>query len=481
MNVAAQVNIRQDESLAGSASVSRNSSILSAFGLRGGSQNIEDETIKMGSQGYVKKIVRKYALNFEYTQTEFLGLSKTKLYDQSPVIMSVDEAVSDTIFPLIFILDIKKQQTDVKMKLGRKVIAKYEVNSFPSILETPFGAFTISKSEYFDEKRLPLKIQVFCSNYDFMTQIYRSAIKVSFEKKSSDLIQLSMNTENVKLAKTILNELIKNYNDEWLADKNIVTDKTQIFIDERLKTVYEDLMQADQAIQNFKNLHNLTDIEADVKYNYTLSGGLQQVLLEAETQLKLIDYYVSLVSNDANKYSSIPLLINTNPAMAEAIVKYNEVLTQRNDAYKTPSQSSIVKNLNEKVEAQRETFLTSIGIAKKGFQITVDDIKKKESEVKNKIGKIPGIEKIYLQLKREQELHQAVYIFLLEMQEETGVKGVTLLPKLKVIDEPYVINQPVEPRLLKVAITTLFFGGLLFPLSAIYGFPLIKNYMRRKK
>jgi hypothetical protein len=54
------------------------------------------------------------------------------------------------------------------------------------------------------------------------------------------------------------------------------------------------------------------------------------------------------------------------------------------------------------------------------------------------------------------------------------------LPKLKVIDEPYVINKPIEPNRMKVAITTLFFGGLL-SLSTIYGFPVIKNYIRRRK
>jgi uncharacterized protein involved in exopolysaccharide biosynthesis len=97
------------------------------------------------------------------------------------------------------------------------------------------------------------------------------------------------------------------------------------------------------------------------------------------------------------------------------------------------------------------------------------------------MGKIPAIEKDYLKLKREQGLQQTVYIFLLEMREQMGVKGVSLLPKLKMIDEPYAIIKPVEPKLIKVAVATLFFGGIAFPLFAIYGFPLIGKYIRRKK
>jgi len=482
MRVTAQVNIRQDESLSGAPSVSRNQSLLSAFGLGRGSQNIEDETLKMGSQGYLKKIIRKFALNFDYTQTTFFGLIKTKLYDQSPVVLNVDEAISDTIPPVVFVLDVRKDKANVKLKSGRKVLGKYEVKNFPSVLETPLGAFTISKSTFYDRYNKPVKIKVLCANYDFMTQIYREAIEVDFEKKTSELIQLSMNTENVILAKKILNEMIATYNMEWESDKSIVTEKTLMFISDRLNIVNDELLKADQAIQSFKNQHNLTDIEADVKFYLTLSGEMQPILLEAETQLKMIDLIVDFVKDEANKYSLIPLSpTTTNTVMAEVIGKYNEVLAQRNEMYKTNLQSALVKELNDRVEVQRATFLKSIDNAKEGLLITVNNLKKKEAEFKNKIGKIPGIEKDYIQLRREQELQQTLYIFLLEMREQTGVKGVSLLPKLKVIDEPYVINKPVEPKLIKIAITTLFFGGILLPLSAIYGFPSVKDYLRRRK
>ncbi|MCL1934358.1 MAG: hypothetical protein FWF53_11175 [Candidatus Azobacteroides sp.] len=482
MQVTTQVSLRHDESLMGGSSMARSQSILSAFGLGGGSQNIEDESLKMGSQGYLKKVVRKYALNFNYKQSEFLGLIKKELYDQSPLILSVDETISDTIPSILFTLNVKKDQTSIKLKYDKKVIGKYEVSAFPSVLETPLGAFTISKSAYYDWYKKPIKINVLCTNFDYMTQIYKETILIDFEKKSSDLIHLSMNTENVGMAKKILNEVIATYNTEWEADKNLITDKTLAFIDDRLQLVDEELLKADQAIQNFKDKYTLTDIEADVKYYFTLSGELQPALLEAETELKMVDLVVDFVKDDKNKYALFPLGPNiATPAMAEIIGKYNEVLAKRNEMYKSSSQSALVKELNDRVESQRETLLKSVDNVKKGLLITVENLKKKESEINNKIGKIPTIEKNYLKLKREQELQQTVYIFLLEMREEAGVKGVSLLPKLNVIDEPYVVNKPVEPNRMKVLITALFFGGIVFPAAAIYGFPLINNYIRKRK
>jgi len=482
MKVSAQVSLRHDESLiGGGSSIGKNQSVLSAFGLGGSSQNIEDETIKMGSQGYLKKIVRKYALNFDYKQSKFLGLIKKELFDQSPLILSVDEAVSDTIIPMSITMNIEKDQTVIKMKYLKKVIGKYKINTFPSVLETPLGTFTVSKSAFYDQYEKPMKINVFFANFDYMTQIYKTAILVDFEKKSSDLIQLSMDTENPLMAKKILNEMISTYNNEWETDKNLITDKTLAFIDDRLQLVNVELLKADQAIQNFKDKFALTDIEADVKYYFTLSGELQPTLMEAETELKMIDLIVDFVKDEKNKYALFPLGPNiATPAMAEIISKYNEALAKRNEMNKSNSQSALVKDLNERVELQREALLESISNIKKSLQISVNTLKKKEAEINSKIGKIPTIERNYLQLKREQELQQTIYIFLLEMREQAGVKGVSLLPKLKVIDEPYIINKPVAPNRLKVAITTLFFGGIVFPLSAIYGFPMITRYARKR-
>lgn len=482
MEVKAQVSLRHDESLTGGSSLSKSQSVLSAFGFGGGSQNIEDETLKMGSQGYLKKMVRKFDLNFDYKETNFFGLFKKELYDQSPLILSVDEAISDTVAPVFFTLDVKKDQTIVKMKYNKKVIGKYKISTFPFVLETPLGAFTISKSPYYDKYEKPVKISVLYTNYDYMAQIYGNKIVVDFEKKTSDLIQLSMVTENVVLAKKILNEMIAIYNVEWDADKDLVTNRTLSFVNDRLQSVKAELSQADQAIQNFKDQYNLTDIEADVEYYLTLSGKLQPDLLAAEIQLKTIDIIVDFVKDDKNKYALIPLSPNiATTAMAEVVGKYNEALAKRNERYKSNSQSALVKELNDLVESQREALLMSISNIKKSLLITVDNLKKKESEIKNKIGKIPAIEKNYLKLKREQELQQTIYIYLLEIREQTGVKGISLLPKLKMIDEPYVVNKPIEPSLLKVAITTLFFGGIVFPFAAIYGFPLMNNYIRKRK
>jgi hypothetical protein len=68
---------------------------------------------------------------------------------------------------------------------------------------------------------------------------------------------------------------------------------------------------------------------------------------------------------------------------------------------------------------------------------------------------------------------------MLEMREQMAVKGINLLPKLKVIDAPYVLNKQASPRLLNIALVVFVLGGGM-PLALIYGIPLLK-VLRKKE
>jgi uncharacterized protein involved in exopolysaccharide biosynthesis len=481
MRVEAKVGLRHDESLFGGP-VSKSQSLMGAFGLGRGSENIEDESIKLASQGNIKNVIKSLELNKVYIQKEFLGLIKTDLYDQSPVILSVNPYMADTISKLItFTLNIKPEKTKIKIKVGKETLGKYEITSYPATLETSWGNFTFEKSTYYDQYEFPLNLKIVYSGLDYMAQIYREIIEVDFEKKTSDLINMGIKSKNTFQAKRILNEMIDSYNKEWVNDKELVSGKTLNFIDSRLMLTRELLAEADKQIQQFKNKYNLTEIEADVTYYLKLSAELQAHLLEAETQLSIVDIIVDFVQDEKNKYSLIPFnLPVSDESVSTVLEKYNDALIKRNELHKSNSLSAIARSLDEQVELQRKNLLLSLENVKKASQITLSNIKKKEKEFNAKIGNIPAIEKDYVHLRREQEIQQSIYVFLLEMREETGVKSVNLLPKLKIIDSPYIINKPVSPNLLKIAVVTLILGGG-FPLSVIYGAPYLKNIKRRRK
>lgn len=483
MEVVAKVSLRNDDSLTGTGGVSKSQSLLSAIGMGSRGVNVEDETLKMSSQGYIKKVVDRLELNKVYTLSELAGFKKKKLYDQSPVALSVDPALSDTITaPVEFKLKIKDNGATVTLKSRKQKYGPYDMASFPATIETPVGKFTFSQSDYFKNYEKPFNLNILFTSYDYMTQIYRKILEVDFEKKTSDLINLVIDNENVPLAKNIISETINVYNEEYAKDKDEVSGKTNFFIEAQLGQIYQSLTAADKNIQTFKDKYNLTDIEADVTYYFEMNAGLQAKLIESKTQLKLTDIIFDFINDEKNRFALMPFSLTTlDPAIAEVIGKYNEELLTRNELTKSGVRTSAVVALEDHLDIQRKNLLQSLTNIKKGIQITVADLGKKENEFNNRIGNIPTIERDYIALKREQEVQQTILIFLLEKQAETSIKAVSIMPKLQVIDKPYVINKPVSPNMMKVALTLLFFGGFVFPFSAIYLMPYIKNNIRQRK
>jgi hypothetical protein len=484
-SIISTVTLRHDESLGGgAASMSKSKSVLSAFGFSRGSENIEDESIKMASQGYVKKVIKELQLNADYKQSSFLGLNKIQLHDKSPIVINTDPHLPDTLSAILeFVLNIKDNVTTVKLKNGRKTIGTYSISSFPAFIQTPFGEFSLYKTKFFDYYHKPLKLNVLFTSYDFMAQIYRTMLEVDFEKKTSDLINLRILSDDIKTAKQFLNSIIDFYNREWNVDRDTVTNKTNEYIDRMIKTTYHNLNEADLSIRNFKDRYKLTDIKADVTYYFTASSELQPVIMETESRLKMIDIILDFIKDDSNKYSMLPYNVSSEESsLTEITLKYNELLSKRNELYSAPEQGSMAKTIDIQIDEQRKVLLQSIYNLRKGLEITLKDLKLKDKEFTEKLGNVPSIEQDFIQLKRNQEIQQTVYLTLLEMQIENGVKGTTLLPKLKVIDEPFAEIKPVEPNMLKVLLTTVLLGAFIVPVSFIYFvIPSLKKRSKRNK
>jgi uncharacterized protein involved in exopolysaccharide biosynthesis len=481
--IEASAALRHEDSLTGSIG-KQSSGLLSAMGWRQGSENIEDETIKMSSQGNIKQVVKALDLNKIYKKRQFFGLSKKPLDDLSPVLIDVDPAIADTMKGMVlFRLHLDKTGNGrLKIRYG-DYKGHATIGSFPATISTPVANFTFTLSpEYAPYKgKKSLDMDIAYTNYDYITQIYRNLIVVDFHRKNSDLITLVVHSSNPDLSKKLIWETIHNYNKNWDADKDYLYNSTLLYVNQRLSENTLSLAEADREIQQFKDRNHLTDIEVDVKFYYGRSAEIQQELLLLATKINLMEIIRDFVQDDANRYGLVPFtLAGDDKGVNLFVEKYNDAMIKRNLLRKNQPQSLLLGELEEQLESQRENLIVSIDNERKGLQTALADIKREDAETDRKIGAVPSIEREYIQLKREQELQQNVYVFLLEKREELGIRAVSLMPKLKMINEPYIANKLVSPKPFRTLVTALFFGGILLPLALIYGAPYIRT-LRGKK
>jgi uncharacterized protein involved in exopolysaccharide biosynthesis len=474
------VALRHDESLTGSVG-KQPSSLMSAIGLGRGSENIEDETLKLSSQGMIKEVVKTLDLNKVYTQVKAWGLNKKPLYDHSPVLLSVDPAVADTLVgKVLFKLHIDKAgRGKLKMEYFDDV-RRMTIDSFPVAISHPAADFTLSLAPEFADYKKPFDLEILFTNYDYITQVYRSAIEIDFHKKTSDLISLTVRDPNPDMSKKLIRTTIDTYNQSWEDDKDQLYKSTISYMNARLAENTVALSEADREIERFKDQYQLTDIEADVKFYYAQSAEIQKELLTISTQINYMELVREFIQGESNRYGLIPFSFSAEgQAVNEYIDKYNEFLVERNTLHKSQPQSFKLKLLEEQLDAQRKNLIVTIDKEIEGLQLALAAVKRKDSDVSRRIGVVPTVEREYISLRREQELQQNIYIFLLEKREEMGIRATSLMPKLKVISEPFVVNKLVSPRLFRTLLTALFFGGVVIPLLLIYGLPYLRT-LRKK-
>ena len=120
-----------------------------------------------------------------------------------------------------------------------------------------------------------------------------------------------------------------------------------------------------------------------------------------------------------------------------------------------------VATLTLQADQMRESVFTMIENSRKSLEATYQSLKSKESKILSKMDGIPQQERAYVDLKRQQEIYQGVYLVLLQKQEEINMTLGEGKERARIIDEPYVKTGVVAPRKLYAAIGVIVVTILL--------------------
>jgi capsular exopolysaccharide synthesis family protein len=88
---------------------------------------------------------------------------------------------------------------------------------------------------------------------------------------------------------------------------------------------------------------------------------------------------------------------------------------------------------------------------------------------------VPGKERIYRDIERQQSIKEQLFIFLLQQREEALISLAANATKAKVVDNAYISTVPVAPKRLFIYVIAFVFG-LLLPFIGIY----LKNLFNNK-
>ena len=472
--IKASIQIQEDKELGGgSFGLGEAAGLMKSFGLgsvSGGAVNIEDEMMTLTSNKLLREMILELGVNVDYCKP----FSLLRMYEKVPLVMTADSVTNACLSEDVdFIVVSKGGNWDVSAETKTMDKKSFHFTSLPAVIDLPLGTFVLN---YKGDKE-PIA-------FDKLNITYRPASWVAEEvadeffieevSKTSNVIELGCTDYEKKRGVDMLNCLVKKYNEQADFYKKDEATKTLSFLDGRIQGIVTDLADIEEKIEAYKRKHKLMDLEHDVEFYVEQMKELQARLIELEAQQNVIDMMDDFVKDPANKYNLVPVLMNAQEGeKGSPLITYNEVLLERARVIQNSNiQNPLVATLSEQADQLRLSVFETIGNARKGLQLSIADIKQKEKQIYDKMNSYPVAEREYIELRRQQEIVQGVYLILLQKREENALILGQVREKAKIVDDAYVKNRPIGPRKLYALL-----GMLALTLVVPIGYLACKNLL----
>lgn len=433
----------------------------------GGNTSMQDEIEVVKSFSIFKKTVQNLKLNMDYTTKK--GLMTVQLYTNTPITIQPIIDIADTLSKgITFKVDVEPNGSGkIKAYTGffKKSLGETTFGALPTTLHTAYGNFIVNTTDKFKPGK-SYSIKATYEDYETAAERLQEEVLVDFVSKKANIINLSMNEQNVKKAKDILNDIIKVYNTNGVEQRDSQAINTIKFLDERIDTIANELYSIERSMVSFKEGNNLTDLEAEAKAIFENGGDVKKQQVQIESQYAVINMIEDFLHRPQNKYALVPLNVGlTDRNVMEGLQQYNSALLGRLKLLRnTKPDNPAVKVIEEQIDVMRNNMLTTVKSLKQGISLTRKDLQSQTSEFNSRLKKMPAQERGYVDLKRQLMLKQEIFLYLLQKKEENALTLSIKTPKTQIVDSAYCITKPLKPRPLH---SLLFALGISFIASLL--------------
>lgn len=458
------------------AAFSQFGSFLSRFK----NNQIDNELAIFNSKRLISETVKELQLNIKY---EVVGNIKTsELYGYTPFevkFQSFKEDFNENVPVLYF-----KILSNNEFHLESEELNLSNTYSFGEQIDLPLGVITVLPNLLDIEKFNGYLEKVILINYKSIETAalnFQEKVSVMNTNDKSNVVELSIQTQNKEKGQDFLDELIRQYNKDAVQDRNEIAKKTSAFIESRLQIITKELDSVESNKEDFKSSNRLTDIQAEAQITLENASEFNKRQLDVSTQMELSNTMIDYIKN-SNPDELLPANIGiSNESVGSAVNNYNELILYRNKLLQSSTpKNPVVKSVNEQINQMRANILGSLENSRNGLRIAMKDLNMQENIISSKISQVPAKEKIFRGIERQQTIKEQLYLFLLQQREEASIALAATADRAKIVDSAYGPQEPVSPKKSIIYLGALL-AGLLVPFGGIYSFFLLSTKVKNRK
>ncbi|MEI7508609.1 MAG: polysaccharide biosynthesis tyrosine autokinase [Flavobacterium sp.] len=308
-----------------------------------------------------------------------------------------------------------------------------------------------------------------------------SDIKIVNTNEKADILTISIKGANKDKIEAVINEIIKQYENDGVIDRRLVYQKTIDFINNRFKSIEQDLDSIETDKARYKKDNELTFLEADAGSISEQKILKKNDVFQIETQIALSKILEQTVKTDS-KHDLIPSNIGVfSEEVNKIIADYNSVVLERERILVSGgAKNPVVTAINDKLSQLQKNILQSLKSYQAEMEVSLSKNNYFKKVTSDKFSAIPNDEKVLNAIERQRAIKEALYILLLQKREEAAINLAITSSTVKVVDYALTDSIPVAP-VKSIYISGSILAGLAIPFLILFTIFLLDDKIHTKE
>ena len=457
--VATKVLIKDEEN----KRYSSNDLMQSQMGFITNSSGFDNEIEILSSAAVATRAVKSLKLYVRYTMEG--RVRDADLYRNSPIVVDIEESHLDELKqPLPIAITKKGKGIHVEISQPSKgdapEVLAVDLKTLPSSVNANVGKILFSQNPGFElgDRKLTAVIYPPIA----IGRRYSRSLRAEPTTKFTSVARLSLLDTHPERAMDYLAELVEAYNEDANEDKNLLAEKTEDFINDRINSIRTDLDATESQIEQYKRGNSLVNLPTDATTALTQSTEFQKKQVEIQTQMSLVKSLLDYVENPTNSLTLIPANIGvSNSATNSMIAEYNNGVIKRNRLIRGSSENNPqVLQVTDEVMSMWSAVQQQLRGIYSDLQIQRNSAESQYNRFSGRVSSTPTQERAMNNMGRQQELKASLYLMLLEKREQNAISMKSIATKARVIDMP-LLEGKVSPKSRLILLASLIIGFLL--------------------
>lgn len=435
--------------------------------------NLENGTEVIHSTRLLTKVVKELDLTTQYFSKGRLIESEAWIntpFTVSPVVSADNIQKSESYF--ISTTEqgyVFENANGFKTTINTKTLDK-PIDSFPFLITAkPLKALSFIEQKY----------RISFSSTATATAQLLGGLKVSPVGKESQILSLELSGSNTQKSEAVLNDVIKQFDLDGIQDRQVVSQRTIDFVDNRFVYLTEELDSVEGTKKDFKAKNSIVYIEADAQSSILNKTISENELFAVEQQLALAELLGNSLKNN-KKLLPVNIGIESN-GINSLITTYNVAVLERDKLILSAGENNPTVLASEASLSELRINIKNTVLAYTSqLNLTLKKLQSKNKIASGVVYSMPEKEKLLRSIERQQKTKEALYLLLLQKREEAAISLAITAPSVKVVDYAITDTAPVSPKRQIIYLAALLLG-VLIPFGILYIIFLLDTKVHNKQ